>query len=65
MHRPDIGKCIENTDLKLELTHFAIAVGSKEKVNLLTEVVRKKGFDIIDEPKTTGDEYYESAISNP
>ncbi|MDF1698571.1 MAG: VOC family protein [Saprospiraceae bacterium] len=65
MHRPDISEFIAQNDLKLGLTHFAISVGSKEKVDLITELVQKSGFDIIGEPRTTGDGYYESVISDP
>ena len=65
MHRPDISEFIEKKDSKLGLTHFAISVGSKEKVDLITESVRKNGFNIIGEPRITGDGYYESVISDP
>ena len=65
MHRPDISEFIKNTDSYLGLTHFAISVGSKEKVDLLTEIVRKNGFNVIGEPRTTGDGYYESVIADP
>jgi len=65
MHRPDISEFVEQKDLKLGLTHFAISVGSKEKVDLITELVRKNGFNILGEPRTTGDGYYESIISDP
>jgi lactoylglutathione lyase len=47
------------------LAHLAIAVGSKEKVNTLTEVLRHDGFQIIGEPRTTGDGYYESVVLDP
>lgn len=47
------------------LAHFAISVGSKEKVNTLTEQLRHDGFQIIGEPRTTGDGYYESAVLDP
>jgi lactoylglutathione lyase len=65
MHRPDITEFIEKTDSKLGFTHFAIAVGSKKKVDALTELIRKKGYNVIGEPRTTGDGYYESVISDP
>lgn len=65
MHKPDISELIENSNLKLGLTHFAISVGSKEKVDLLTERIRENGNRIIGEPRTTGDGYYESLISDP
>lgn len=47
------------------LAHFAMAVGSKEKVNSLTEQLRNDGFEIIGEPRTTGDGYYESVVLDP
>jgi lactoylglutathione lyase len=65
MHRPDISEFIEKSDSKLGLTHFAISVGSKEKVDSLTELLRENGFTIFGEPRTTGDGYYESVISDP
>lgn len=46
-------------------THMAISVGNMEKVNNLTEKLRKDGFKIISEPRTTGDGYYESCILDP
>ena len=45
--------------------HFAICVGSKEKVDALTEQLRKDGYEIVGEPRTTGDSYYESVILDP
>jgi lactoylglutathione lyase len=47
------------------LAHFAIAVGSKEKVDSLTEQLRNDGFEIIGETRTTGDGYYESVVLDP
>ncbi|KOH42731.1 lactoylglutathione lyase [Sunxiuqinia dokdonensis] len=47
------------------LTHFAIQVGSKQKVNALTEQLRKDGFQVVSEPRTTGDGFYESVILDP
>lgn len=43
-------------------THFAIAVGSKEKVDGLTERMRADGIVIKSEPRITGDGYYESVV---
>lgn len=45
--------------------HFAISVGSKEKVDTLTESLRTDGYEIVGEPRTTGDGYYESVILDP
>jgi lactoylglutathione lyase len=47
------------------LIHFAVSVGSKENVNILTETLRKDGYEIIGEPRTTGDGYYESVVLDP
>lgn len=49
----------------LGLAHLAFKVGSKKKVNELTEIFRKDGYKIIGEPRTTGDGYYESVILDP
>ncbi|MEO0340181.1 MAG: VOC family protein [Bacteroidota bacterium] len=47
------------------IIHFAITVGSQEKVDQLTETLRTDGFEVIGEPRTTGDGYYESVILDP
>lgn len=47
------------------LTHYAISVGSIEKVDQLTEQLRSDGFTIAGEPRTSGDGYYESVILDP
>lgn len=45
--------------------HIAFSVGSKEKVNQLTEMLREAGYPVLNGPRTTGDGYYESVISDP
>lgn len=47
------------------LIHFAVSVGSKEKVDEMTEKFRNDGFEIVGEPRITGDGYYESVILDP
>lgn len=42
--------------------HIAFSVGSKEKVDLLTEQLKKDGYTVISGPRITGDGYYESCI---
>ena len=64
MHRPEISASV-NQEEHLGLIHFAISVGSKEKVDLLTNELRKDGFKITGEPRTTGDGYYESLVLDP
>ena len=65
MYRPDISEQIENKGRINGLTHIAISVGNKEKVDQLTDLIRNKGYKIIGEPRTTGDGYYESVIADP
>jgi lactoylglutathione lyase len=47
------------------LVHFAINVGDKSLVDSLTDRLRMDGFEIIGEPRTTGDGYYESVVLDP
>lgn len=47
------------------LIHFAISLGSIEKVDEMTERLRADGFEVMDGPRTTGDGYYESVILDP
>jgi lactoylglutathione lyase len=66
MQKSDIHPLRKNAPYEYTgLAHFAIAVGSKEKVNSLTEQLRNDGFEIAGEPRTTGDGYYESVIHDP
>lgn len=43
-------------------THIALSAGTKEAVDTLTERLRKDGYRIIGNPRTTGDGYYESCL---
>ena len=63
MHRADIAEL--RTKMGEEImgfTHLAIGVGSQEKVDTMTEWLRKDGFQVIGEARTTGDGYYESVV---
>ena len=42
--------------------HIAFSVGSKEKVDELTERLKADGFEVVSGPRTTGDGYYESCV---
>lgn len=65
MQKPEI-PFIENRTMEyLGISHFAVAVGSKENVDALTERLRNDGFKIIGNPRTTGDGYYESVVLDP
>ena len=66
MNRPDISApSTEPMREFMGLAHFAVSVGSKEKVDSLTEELRQEGFTIVGEARTTGDGYYESVVLDP
>ena len=61
MTRPDL------TEQEKPLTgtgyaHLAFSVGSREKVDELTDRFREDGFEVESGPRVTGDGYYESCI---
>ena len=43
--------------------HIAISTGSREKVDVITETLKKEGFSVISGPRVTGDGYYESCVA--
>ena len=45
--------------------HIAFSVGSKERVDALTEQIRLAGHPVTDGPRLTGDGYYESVVLDP
>nr|WP_321354387.1 VOC family protein [uncultured Draconibacterium sp.] len=66
MEMPGVPKSKDNPLKQFTgLIHFAMKVGSRDSVNELTETLRKDGYKIISEPRSTGDGYYESIILDP
>ena len=61
MHRQSTCKPLDNEE-RLGLTHIAFKTGSKETVLTLTETLRADGYQIVAEPRTTGDGYFESVV---
>ena len=47
------------------LIHFAVSVGNKSNVDMLTEQLRTDGYEVVGEPRLTGDGYYESVVLDP
>lgn len=45
--------------------HIAFSTGSEKKVDDLTGKLRKAGVTVLDDPRRTGDGYYESLILDP
>lgn len=43
-------------------SHIAFSLGNKERVDELTEILRKDGYTVVSGPRVTGDGYYESSI---
>ena len=52
----------EKTLTRTGFIHLAFSVGSKEKVDELTAILKADGYEVISGPRTTGDGYYESCI---
>jgi lactoylglutathione lyase len=46
-------------------SHLSFSVGSIQKVNALTEELRKRNYKIVSEPRATDDGYYESCALDP
>ena len=66
MQMPSIPLNLNNSFSQyLGLIHFAVSVGSKENVDELTARLRSDGYEIVGEPRVTGDGYYESRILDP
>ena len=57
----------KNNNLKqfTGIIHFAFKAGARSEVDRLTEEIRKDGFKVVSEPRTTGDGCYESVILDP
>lgn len=53
------------SDAPIGYAHISISLGSKEAVDQMTERFRDEGIQIVGEPRTTGDGYYESVILDP
>jgi lactoylglutathione lyase len=49
----------------LGLAHIAICVGTRNKVDALTKLMKNDGYVISSYPRETGDGYYESVILDP
>lgn len=63
MQRTDVTE--EREGVFIGLAHFAFSVGSKENVDNMIELFRKDGYTVLSEPRTTGDGFYEGAVSDP
>ncbi len=62
MNKPDLADGEKSSD-RIGLIHIAFSVGSKERVDELTQILRADGYHVVSGPRTTGDGYYESCIA--
>ena len=61
MNKPEIAE--KRTALQhFGYIHIAFSVGSKEKVDELTEKLKADGYEVLSGPRVTGDGYYESCV---
>ena len=65
MNRPDVQEGRVDESLHLGYIHVSMSVGSKERVDNLTALLVKDGYQLLSGPRTTGDGYYESCIVGP
>lgn len=66
MHKPEIPSNINELSKEyIGIIHFAVSVGSEEKVDELTERLRADGYKVVGETRWTGDGYYESVVLDP
>ncbi|NLG16805.1 MAG: hypothetical protein GX556_05675 [Fibrobacter sp.] len=49
----------------LGFIHLAISVGSEQMVLELTRKLKNDGYEVVSEPRRTGDGYFESCIFDP
>lgn len=61
-NRPQNGEKQSDPD-PIGYSHIAFAVGSKERVDHLTEKLKSGGYEVLSGPRITGDGYYESLIA--
>ena len=61
MNKPEIAEKLPELQ-HLGYIHVAFSVGSREKVNELTGKLKADGYEVLSDPRTTGDGYYESCI---
>ena len=61
MNKPDMDDS-EKSGSRTGFIHVAFSVGSRERVDQLTEQLKNDGYEVVSGPRTTGDGYYESCI---
>jgi len=65
MHRYNVVQTMKTLGYPAGLHHVCFSVGSIEQVDRITALLNDKGYEILSDPRKTGDGYYESCISGP
>lgn len=66
MHKPTVAAALTAKNAESHgYAHLAFSVGSAQEVDALTERLRSDGYDVVGEPRRTGDGYYESVVLDP
>lgn len=55
-------KMSDNDKERTGFIHIALSVGSKQKVDELTDKLKEDGYKVVSGPRITGDGYYESCV---
>lgn len=66
MHKPDLferGQLYSSQSFGI--VHLAISVGSKLLVDELISKLASDGYEVVGQPRTTGDGYYEGIVLDP
>ncbi len=64
MNKPEIINKISCEEI-MGWSHVAFSVGSREKVIEITEEIVSEGYKLLSGPRTTGDGYFESCVTDP
>lgn len=65
MYKEDILAIEKLTQQYFGYSHLAISVGTMFRVIKLTKLLEADGYKIIEEPRETGDGYFESVVLDP
>ena len=61
MNKPEMSDMKKSVN-RTGFSHVSFSVGSAEKVDKLTNILKADGYEVISGPRLTGDGYYESCI---
>lgn len=61
MHLNELEEKSSNNQ-RIGFIHLAFSVGSEAKVKELTLAIQSDGYEVVSNPRTTGDGYYESCV---